>query len=458
VDQEPNSNSELDRGPATGPDDDPGRDTDAALADGRGPKYRRKLLRVLAVATFFDGYDAFVLALLLPLVLGDLGGSESEAGLIRGIVGVGAVIGFVLAAQADRIGRKRLLLITIVGYTLAAGLTALSPNLAWLTVAQFLAQIFLAGEWAVSITIVVEEFPANERGRSLGIVTAMLTLGGIFVGVLAFVGLQNTPLTWRGFYLLGIGPLILVFLARRDMFETERYSAVRASEKGAKLDHTSIWEPWRPQYRHDIMAVGLMHFFRYAAVAAGVFWWPFYAQQEVGMSLSISGLYLAVAGILGAAGFMIGGRLMDSWGRRPAFLLYMAMSGVFGIWVFQIHSALAMLPVLCLAIFFGLGSGAMTSAFSTEFFPTYVRSRAAAWCRNAFEVPGGIAGPLVVGFLGDHRTGPVGDIGDSMSLLFIVTMLPVLYIALRYIGETRGRDLVSMDEAVRVLPGPAVGA
>ena len=54
----------------------------------------------------------------------------------------------------------------------------------------------------------------------------------------------------------------------------------------------------------------------------------------------------------------------------------------------------------------------MTSAFSTEPFPTYVRSRASAWCRNAFEIPGGVLGALVVGLLGDHVSGPVGSIGD----------------------------------------------
>jgi hypothetical protein len=89
----------------------------------------------------------------------------------------------------------------------------------------------------------------------------------------------------------------------------------------------------------------------------------------------------------------------------------------------------------------------VTSAFATEFFPTYVRSRAAAWCRNAFEVPGGIFGPLVVGVLGDHRTGPIGSIGDAMSLVFLVCMLPVAFIALRYIGETRDLDLAEYDRA-----------
>jgi len=114
-----------------------------------------------------------------------------------------------------------------------------------------------------------------------------------------------------------------------------------------------------------------------------------------------------------------------------------------------------MLPVLCLAIFFGLGSGAITSAFSVEFFPTYVRSRAAAWCRNAFEIPGGILGPILVGVLGDHRTGPIGSIGDAMSALFVAVLLPVLFIAWRYIRETKGADFEAMDDALLGLSAEA---
>jgi hypothetical protein len=107
-----------------------------------------------------------------------------------------------------------------------------------------------------------------------------------------------------------------------------------------------------------------------------------------------------------------------------------------------------MLPVLCLAIFFGLGSVAVTSAFATEPFPTYVRSRAAAWCRNAFEIPGGIVAPLVVGLLGDHVTGPIGSIGDAMSLTTVALIVPTIWIAWRYIPETRDANLVAMDDAV----------
>jgi putative MFS transporter len=423
-------------------------DENALVPEARTPKYLRKLRFLLSVATFFEGYDGFVLSLVLPLILGSLGGSESQAGMIRAVVGVGAVLGFLLAAQADRIGRRRLLLITVTGYTIATLVTALSQNLLWLGVSQFVAEIFLQGEWAVAITIIVEEFPHKARGRALGSVAAMSTLGGITVGLLAALGLQNTPLSWRAFYLVGIIPLIVIAIARRGLMETRRYTKVQhADETRHHLDMAKLTEPWRPEYRRNLIAVGLMHFFRYAALSAAVFWFPYYAQQEVGLSLSTTGLYIAAAGVVGVGGFILAGRLMDRWGRRPTFAAYMIGAAIFGVWLFQIHDTALLLPVLCLAIFFGLGSGSITSAFATEFFPTYLRSRAAAWCRNAFEIPGGIFGPLVVGLLGDHQTGPVGSIGDAMSLVFLACILPVAFISIFYIGETRDLDMAAFDEA-----------
>ncbi|HTG48154.1 MAG TPA: MFS transporter [Actinomycetota bacterium] len=419
----------------------------SAIPD-RGARYRRRLLVLLSSATFFEGYDNFVLAFVLALVLGDLGGSEADAGWIRAITSLGAVAAFALAAQADRIGRRRLLLITIVGYTIAAALTALSPGLLWLTGAQFAAQVFLGAEWAVAITIVVEEFPRTHRGKALGIVTSMNTLGGIFVGVLAFVGLQDTPLGWRGFFVVGLLPLILIAWGRRSMLETERYEAVRSDERSAHLDHASLFEPWRPAFRTVVVAVGLVTFFRYFVVSAGAFWWAYYAQQEVGMSVSTSGLFLAVAGLVGALGFLVAGRMMDRFGRKPMFEIYLAGALVFGTLTFQVHTPRVMLPILCTGIFFGLGSVAMTSAFATEPFPTYVRSRAAAWCRNAFEIPGGVLGALTVGLLGDHVTGPVGSIGDAMALVTVAMLPAAMVVCWFFVPETNAEDMVAMDEAI----------
>jgi MFS family permease len=192
--------------------------------------------------------------------------------------------------------------------------------------------------------------------------------------------------------------------------------------------------------------VGFVHFFRYLAVSAAVFWWPYYAQREVGMSTSRSGLYLAAAGLVGTGGFLFGGWLMDTWGRRPAFLLYGGLTLCLGIALFRTRSPALMLPILCGAVFFGLGSATMTSAFSTELFPTYVRSRAAAWCRNVFEIPGGMMGPLLVGILGNHHTGLLGSIGHAMIVVIPAGLVPALYVAWRSVPETCRVDLSRLDQ------------
>jgi MFS family permease len=405
-------------------------------------RYRRKLIGLLSAATFFEGYDGYVFSFVLAQVLTTYGGTERTGGVIRAITIAGTVAAFFLATQADRIGRRRLLLITVTGYTVMTALTSAAPNLVWYTVAQFLAQVFLGAEWAAAVTMVVEEYPQDRRGRALGILTSMGTLGGISVGLLGFAGFMGNPLGWRAFYLVGLIPLVVVAIGRRGLRETRRYEA---ATQAADLNRSGIFEPWKPEFRHNVLAVGLTHFFRYLAVSAGVAWWVYYAEKEAHMSVSLTGLYLAIAGVVGALGFVIAGRLMDRFGRKPTFLTYVVMAGILGTLLFQTHAPGPMLPLLCGTIFFGLGSGAATTAFATECFPTYVRGRAATWCRNAFEVPGGIFGPLIVGFLGDHRHGAIGSIGGAASLLFLVCTLPVIVIAWKGIAETKGLDLGTLD-------------
>ena len=141
---------------------------------------------------------------------------------------------------------------------------------------------------------------------------------------------------------------------------------------------------------------------------------------------------------------------MERIGRRPTAMLYFSGGIVFSITLFQVSGKTISFVSLMLAVFFGLGMGPVMSSFATELFPTEIRGQAAAWIRNWFEIAGYVFGPALVGILGDHATGAIGNIGDTVTLLMIL-QLPALYLIWKYMPETKGLEL----EEVYAVPGPA---
>jgi hypothetical protein len=101
--------------------------------------------------------------------------------------------------------------------------------------------------------------------------------------------------------------------------------------------------------------------------------------------------------------------------------------------------------MLVIAVFFGLGMAPVTGAISTELFPTYIRNQSAAWCRNIFEIAGFILGPLLVGVLGDHYTGALGSIGDTVTIL-VLLFIPATWLIWRHLPETKGRELEEIEQ------------
>src|SRR4051794_41146209 len=189
----------------------------------RTDAYLRLLLILLVSAAFFEGYDGAIIALLLPRVQATFHVSEALLGLTRGFGVAGAFCAFFLARRSDRVGRRPILLWSVAGYTLFTAMTALSWNIWSFALFQFLANVFLGAEYAVGITMIVEEFPADRRGRALGTLLTCGALGTIAVAILLLVKLQETALDWRAFYLVGLVPLVLLAFFRPRLKETRRF-------------------------------------------------------------------------------------------------------------------------------------------------------------------------------------------------------------------------------------------
>jgi putative MFS transporter len=417
-------------------------------------KYLRLLLILLVSAAFFEGYDSSILALLLSDIQSTFRVSEATLGVTRIPIELGLFVAFFVTRLSDRVGRKPLLLWSVVGYTAFTAATAFSWDIWSFAFFQFGSRVFLGAEYAVGVTMIVEEFPAGRRGRALGTLLTFSALGTIVVGGLLFAGLQETGLGWRAFYLVGLVPLLLLIPARRRLRETQRFLFVKQQRAEGKTvdEEPPFLEPWKPKYRRNLVLVGMVHMLRSIPIFGSTAWWAFYAERERGFTATDVSIFIIASYGIGCIGYYVCGRCMERFGRRPTALVYFSGGIVFSIVLFQVASKPVAFVTLGLAVFFGLGMGPVMSSFATELFPTEIRGQAAAWIRNWFEIAGYVFGPALVGILGDHATGAIGNIGDTVTLLMIL-QLPALYLIWRFMPETKGLEL---EEVMALSPAEVI--
>jgi MFS transporter, putative metabolite:H+ symporter len=423
-------------GPAT-----PGGTGAGPSQTGEGQPSLAFVLALLVSAAFFDGYDAQIVSLLLPQIQDSFHASVTALGVAHVPIALGQFVAFFVIRQADRVGRRPLLLVTIVGYTAFTAATAVAWDLSSFALLQFGAQVFIGAEFGVAVTMLVEVFPKERRGRALGVLLTFGPLGAVVVALLLYAGLQDTALGWRLFYLVGLVPLVVVAIGRRRLPETARFKEeqLRRAE-GTSEPSVRLLEPWLPQYRGRLVLVGLVSLLQTLPTSAAVAWWAYYAERQRGLSTGDVATYVVFAYGAGLFGYYSCGRLMDRIGRRPTGIIYIVCTVAAGIALFQSGQGVASPLVLAVAVFFGLGIGPVLSAYATELFPTRIRAQASSWVRNWFAVVGAALGPAMVGVLGDPYHGAIGNIGNTLSLLMLVA-LPAAFLIWRYMPETRGVEL-----------------
>ncbi len=112
-----------------------------------------QLLAGLGAASFFEGYDINIVIVALPQIREEFHLTQAEASIWLSLLFLGALPAMIVSRRADRLGRRRLLLTTIWGYTLTTAVTALAPNIVVFALLQFLARAFLIAEVAIAWTL-----------------------------------------------------------------------------------------------------------------------------------------------------------------------------------------------------------------------------------------------------------------------------------------------------------------
>ncbi len=393
--------------------------------------YQKRLFVFLSVATFFEGYDFTALSQILPNFRADMGLSEGEGGLIVTAISAGTVLSYFLVRLGDRFGRRRILAITILGYALFTFLTGLSRNAFDFTLFQFIGRVFLIAEWALGMVIAAEEFPAEERGFALGLLQAFNSLGSITNAAIVPT-LLATPFGWRSVYFVGIIPLLLLAYARRGLRETRRYAEYAAERKETKRPLVAIL---RGPYRNRVLQLALIWGLTYMCTNTVVVFWKEYAVAEAGFTDRQVATALTLASLLAMPFIFSVGKMLDALGRRRSAVVIYGVTTVFVVMAYHLKQFWILTFSLAFAIFAAIALLALLNAFTTELFPTDLRSDAFAWCNNLLGRIGYVIAPVIVGKAAES----IGW-GTAVSTT-VVAVVIALVLILRWLPETGKREL-----------------
>lgn len=404
------------------------------LADMATPltPYHKRLFVFLSVATFFEGYDFFALTQLLPEIRADFGLSEFQGGLLYGFVNVGTVLAFLLVRRADDWGRRRVLMITIIGYTLCTLATGLAWDAWSFATFQLLARLFLIGEWAISMVIAAEEYPADRRGMVIGVLQAFASLGAIVcAGVVPM--LLKTPFGWRSVYFVGIIPLLILAYARRGLRETRRFEEQVVERTPVR---PSIWRIWSTPHRRRTVQLGVIWLFTFACSNTAISFWKEFAVADRGFSDDDVSFCLTTAAAVSMPLVFYAGKLLDLIGRRKgaAVIFVSTSAGVF--LAYTLHDKWALTAVLTVAIFGVSAVLPVLNAFTSELFPTDLRGDAFAWANNLIGRVGYVLAPVGVGALAELW----GGWGPAVQPVAVFPLL-ALGLILWWLPETNQLEL-----------------
>ncbi len=387
--------------------------------------YQKKLFGFLSVATFFEGYDFIALTQVLPEVRAEMNLGKAEAGFLIAFIYIGTILAFLLVRLADRWGRRRVLTVTIAGYTLTTFATGLSPEPFSFAAFQFLARIFLIAEWATTMVIAAEEYPADRRGMVLGIIQGFSALGSIVCAGVAPILMEQTAYGWRSVYFVGIIPLVILAIARRGLRESRRFA-----EQVAAGDHQqpSLFEIWRTPYRRRLIQIALIWALTYVCTQNAVTFWKEFVVESRGFTAGQVGLSVSIAAVASMPLVFYSGKLLDQIGRKLGAVVIFSM-GVLGVLLsYGLHGRWPLTVALVFGIFGASGVLPVLNAFTTELFPTELRGSAFAWANNLLGRIGYVIGPAIVGVVAtDLGWGPavqITAIGPIIAVLLILWWLP----------------------------------
>ncbi|MAG92850.1 MAG: MFS transporter [Planctomycetaceae bacterium] len=410
-------------------------------------RYQWLVLAIASAGWVFDVYEGQIFNITRTDMLTEILAADGNTADVKqygdmflGIFLLGGTFGGLAAGSlADRFGRRPIMIVTILMYSVFSGLTYFADSLWQVAALRFLVAMGVGGEWAVAASLVSEVFPAKARAHASGIFHASSVLGTWMAALAGMaVGAQ-----WRYAYLLGIIPALLILWVRASVREPEKWQAKR-SQSDVQMGSFRDLLLNRQWSGRALLGMGL------AAVGLGTFWAVAIASQDLARELLTAAgatpedaaqkakfAYGIIQTAGGGVGLLAFGPLCARFGRRPTFIAMHVLA-------FLIVPVTCFVPqtytqLVCILPVFGFLTLAMHAGYAIyfpELFPTHLRATGTSFCFNGGRI---IAVPVLFfsGWLKAQEGMDIRMAVASLSVLFLVGA-----VLMRFLPETKGQELL----------------
>jgi MFS transporter, putative metabolite:H+ symporter len=437
---------------------------------------QRRIILAAILGNMLEFFDYFLIGFVLAFVVGPWKLTYLHSAIILLSSGVGAMIGAgVWGWLADRIGRRKVFIATVINFSVATAILALTPDRGWifLTVFRFFVGFGVGGLYCVDLPLVQEFIPSTKRGLVGGIVTAAIPLG---VGLGAVLGAYLTPFVgWRGLFAVGLLPAALTLLIRAWVPESPRWlvrmgrpdEARQSLAWALEIDPKTIALPagvgaprrrWLELFRHprSLVVSWLGNLGMQTGIYGLTLWVPTLFTQLLGVSPKEAARLMILVSLGGFAGRVVFAYLSDAIGRRRSGGLLGFGAAVMVVITAYMHGAfigtVSVFWLLMIATwFFGDGGFAVVGPYAAEVWPADLRTSGMG-SAYGFGGIGKIIGPLGLALIvgSSNVVTPQASVAAIVpAFIYLGAWFALAGAVYYFLGiETKGRSIEDIDDAL----------
>jgi MFS family permease len=358
------------------------------------PRTAWRALFAAQIGWMLDAMDFLLFTFAVLPIQREFALSSATMGALSSVALIASAIGGIAFGRiADRIGRVRAMTFSILLYSGATAGLATSHALWQLVMWRVLVGLGMGGEWSCGSVLVAETWPAEHRGKAMGIMQSGWAIGGMLAAALSALFLERAG--WRLLFLIGALPAVAAFIIRRNVEEPPLW-------RDRDRQPTRWSEMFDPAFRRRTIIATVLASSVLVALWGVITWLPAFLATAVekggaGLTLTKSASWLIAVQIGAFFGYISFGWIADRIGRRPAFTMFMiAATIVVPVFAFGARSTITLLLIGPLVGYFAYGYFSMFGAMLAELYPTRIRASAQGFCYNTGRLASAAA-PYAIG-------------------------------------------------------------